>query len=181
MLVYIVVTKTKYMDSCYDPLLNNGVYYLGYTDDEYLAESYAEQFRLYKGHEVMYTKVPEDFVMKILIAERGIPVSEISEFTMNGTKKHPIFLTEFDLEYLDSVGDCSGDEFLVLEDASDLLDQFDNPEMRKLSKKLRKLYTKIMEEDDIDDCLGSSDNTKVLKIRAKRLSLFGRKSPAYKI
>lgn len=175
--MYLLVTVSDNLNSFYDDHRHNKITYLGYTDDESVAEQYAKQFRGSIGT-VLYTETSLRFINQIF-HEYKIDIQEILMITSED-EKVSIALTAWEVDHIDEIlGDSSmTEEFEDIKFAIDNLDRFTDKRIRRLRKQLKELYKTIVDPDTDEDMelseeyLGSVDLAKQYKFVAQRIGLF---------
>ena len=177
----VLVTKCPYMNRFYDDCLYKDVYYLGYCEDEDVAEMYAKQFKYASDYYVYSVEVTQEF-FDLLVTK--VPMSKIIPMYSPIKKKWYAF-SNAEMNYLEEcLLDSSGSEFDDLEFAIETLERFSKNEYIKKTikrlKNLHKIFTEFPEELDAnkygvsscDELFDNVDRALNFWFAAKRTGLF---------
>lgn len=173
--MFLLISKNPYLHEHFDTFEFNEIYYLAYTDDEDLAERYADQFI---AKDVYYVEVTTNFVEGIK-KYIHIPITPLNLLTSEDETKD-IVLSDSDMSYLDEVlSDCAQTEFDDLLFTIENLSRFKNRYVQKTVKRLERLleiFNMEIEgaEDSFQNIIDSEDLAEHYIFLAKRLHIFER-------
>ena len=175
--MFLVASACPHLHEYYDDYTFDGITYMGMTEDEEVAEAYAEQFS--PQVKVYYTEVDDNFIAGLHKKFKDLLISTISEYSSLDDKK-TILLSDGEVEFMDTCLEEPGMDFDDLKYAIETLEPYRDKRVNRIRKELKKIYRAITCNSDegsasekyMNDILGSVDVTRLQIFVSSRIGLF---------